>query len=175
MVRHLTFYRGWSVERGFWYTPQDSISLNQWQHVAVTYDTGSSNNDPIMYINGVSQTLGWDDLPQGTVSDDSAQNLQIGNFAGATTRTFDGTIDEVRLSTSTQSAGWILTEFNNQNDPDTFYSFSSEYSLVNEEIMPDSNSSDVDSSADTGTHSNFIDQLEKDNQSDNLTEASSVV
>ena len=35
---------------------------------------------------------------------------------------FDGTIDEVRVSNASRSAGWILTEYNNQNSPSTFYS-----------------------------------------------------
>jgi C4-type Zn-finger protein len=138
VLRKLTFYRGWSIERGFWYTPQDSISLDQWQHVVVTYNEDSTSNNPIIYINGVSQTLQWDDLPQGTVSPDSDQSLHIGNFAGATTRTFDGIIDEVRLSTSIQSAGWILTEYNNQYDPNTFFSLTPEINLrdiIIEEIV----------------------------------------
>src|SRR5690606_28486524 len=33
---------------------------------------------------------------------------------------------EVRLSNVIRSAGWIATEYNNQNSPSTFYSISSE-------------------------------------------------
>ena len=33
---------------------------------------------------------------------------------------FQGTLDETRISTATLSAGWIKTEYNNQNSPSTF-------------------------------------------------------
>ena len=48
---------------------------------------------------------------------------------------FDGTIDEVRVSNASRSAGWVLTEYNNQNAPSTFYAVGTEaktyYSLAN--------------------------------------------
>jgi hypothetical protein len=122
----ITFYRDFSTERGFWYSPTDSLSLNQWQHVVVTYNEDSTSNEPILYINGVSQTIFWDDLPIGTPSDDSAQSLHIGKFAGANSRNFDGIIDELHISTIERSADWIITEYNNQLDPASFYLISSE-------------------------------------------------
>jgi hypothetical protein len=122
----ITFYRDFSTERGFWYSPTDSLSLNQWQHVVVTYNEDSTSNEPILYINGVSQTILWDDLPIGTPSDDSAQSLHIGKFAGANSRNFDGIIDELHISTIERSADWIITEYNNQLDPASFYLISSE-------------------------------------------------
>jgi hypothetical protein len=33
---------------------------------------------------------------------------------------FNGIIDETRVSMTARSAGWIQTEYNNQNSPDTF-------------------------------------------------------
>jgi len=36
----------------------------------------------------------------------------------------DARIEEVRLANTARSAGWIKTEYNNQNDPSTFYSMS---------------------------------------------------
>ncbi|MHA1984979.1 MAG: DUF2341 domain-containing protein, partial [Candidatus Hodarchaeales archaeon] len=121
-----TFYRDFSTERGFWYSPTNSLSLNSWQHVVVSYNEDSTSNDPILYINGVSQSILWDDLPSGIVSDDSAQSLHIGKFAGANSRNFDGIIDELHISTTERSSEWIITEYNNQLDPSSFYSISSE-------------------------------------------------
>jgi hypothetical protein len=126
----LSFARYFSLERGFWWTPQNSISLSQWQHVAVTYDESSAFNWPIMYINGTSQTLNHDELPGGFPEDDSTVNCRIGNFAGGASRTFDGTIDEVRISDFILSSGWLKTEFNNQWEPETFYSVSAEQTLI---------------------------------------------
>ena len=39
---------------------------------------------------------------------------------------WDGSIDESRVSSAAESASWILTEYNNQNSPSTFYSLGSE-------------------------------------------------
>lgn len=39
---------------------------------------------------------------------------------------FDGIIDEVRISNAEKSANWITTEYNNQNDPATFWSIGAE-------------------------------------------------
>ncbi|MHA2400054.1 MAG: hypothetical protein ACXADU_14360, partial [Promethearchaeota archaeon] len=36
---------------------------------------------------------------------------------------FDGIIDEVRIINSPRSSGWIQTEYNNQYNPASFYSF----------------------------------------------------
>lgn len=38
-----------------------------------------------------------------------------------TQQVFDGKIDEVRIATVARNIDWIVTEFNNQNDPGTFY------------------------------------------------------
>jgi len=46
--------------------------------------------------------------------------LSIGN-SPTTTRTWDGKIDEFRIYNGMLSAGWISTEYNNQNDPASFY------------------------------------------------------
>jgi hypothetical protein len=39
---------------------------------------------------------------------------------------FNGIIDEVRVLSAALSSGWILTEYNNQNSPSSFYSVGSE-------------------------------------------------
>jgi hypothetical protein len=44
--------------------------------------------------------------------------------------TFPGTIDEVRILNTAQSAGWINTSYLNQKNPATFYSVGSEESKV---------------------------------------------
>jgi len=54
------------------------------------------------------------------------QPLHIGNWITSTDNRWNGIIDEIRLSRVARSADWILTEFKNQNDPDSFYSISDE-------------------------------------------------
>jgi len=124
--QHLLFFRDFSISRGLWYTPDDSISLNQWQYVVVSYDDTDKQNDPYVFINALSQLLVEEPTPDGDSIDDSAQSVHIGNFAGDTTRTFDGIIDEVRISHVMRSADWVNTEYYNQFDPANFYSIGEE-------------------------------------------------
>ncbi|MDD4902026.1 MAG: DUF2341 domain-containing protein [Patescibacteria group bacterium] len=53
---------------------------------------------------------------------------QIGRsyFGGATTEYWTGIIDEARIASVARSGKWLLTEYNNQNSPGTFYSTSTE-------------------------------------------------
>ncbi|MGQ9645214.1 MAG: DUF2341 domain-containing protein [Thermodesulfobacteriota bacterium] len=125
-LRCIRFLKGFSSALGAWETGTDTISLNQWQHVAVVYNQSSAGNDPIIYINGSSQTVYEEYSPSGSAQSDADQNLRIGNLSGATTRTFDGVIDEIRLSKTMRSTGWIQTEYNNQSAPSSFYSVGSE-------------------------------------------------
>ena len=123
----LLFYRDFSDNRGLWMSGDNTITLNQWQHIVVTYDDTSASNDPKLYINGVDQSgkSGWeDDTPVGTANSDFAQSLYIGNFMGGG-RGFNGLIDEIRIHSGIKSSGWIQTEYNNQNDPDSFYTVGS--------------------------------------------------
>src|SRR5207245_1569095 len=43
---------------------------------------------------------------------------------------FKGIMYEVRVSNAVRSAGWVTTEYNNQNSPATFFSVSGEESRV---------------------------------------------
>ncbi|MFA5232598.1 MAG: LamG domain-containing protein [Candidatus Paceibacterota bacterium] len=69
----------------------NAITFNQWQLATVTF--GGSGRK--MYINGVDVTASGG---SGTVLPPNiAGVIRIGNRAGATDRTFDGYIDEVRI------------------------------------------------------------------------------
>ncbi|MFW9875359.1 MAG: DUF2341 domain-containing protein [Candidatus Thorarchaeota archaeon] len=121
---HLLFFRGFDGNRGLWYTPEDSISLSQWNHIFVTYNDNSDGNVPSIYINGILQSLTPEPSPSGSTVDDSSQALYIGNYEVGD-RAFEGVIDEVRLSKGEKTSGWIQTEYNNQDDPSLFYTIGS--------------------------------------------------
>ncbi|MBN1352312.1 VCBS repeat-containing protein [candidate division KSB1 bacterium] len=76
------------------FTPENSIQLHTWQHVAATYD--GSLNKANLYINGVLQPLTFMIEPLGTVADNGADNLIIGNDDTGSFA-FDGGLDEVRI------------------------------------------------------------------------------
>jgi YD repeat-containing protein len=76
----------WSTD-GKWKTATDSIELGRWYHVAVTYDYGSTSNDPILYIDGESVTVGEVQTPSGTLTGPDTATLYIGNVGSRTTIT----------------------------------------------------------------------------------------
>ncbi|MEM9326010.1 MAG: DUF2341 domain-containing protein, partial [Bacteroidota bacterium] len=85
-----------------------------WIHAVVTWTTGT---DPILYVNGtVSVPTGTRDLPaNGLMTEGGA--LRIGDHPFGN---WDGDVDEVRLLGTQLSAGWIQTEYFNQDDPTGF-------------------------------------------------------
>jgi len=105
---------------GAWNTPASSMALNAWTHVAVVYDQGSTANDPSIYINGAAVALSETSSPGGSMASDGAGVARLGN-RGAGDRTFNGRIDEMRLSRTARSAEWIATSFRDQADPGAFY------------------------------------------------------
>jgi PKD repeat protein len=76
------------------WTPDSTISLAKWQHVAGTYD--AATGEARLCIDGVGQTVSQTNAPSGPLKDHSAFDLQIGN-SGALSCTFDGIVDEVRV------------------------------------------------------------------------------
>ena len=92
---------------------QGSMSSATWYHAVVTYD-GSTVR---YYING-SQVLSTS--ISGSITEQSGVSLLLGN-GPSLTEGWIGTIDEARLSTVARPSQWILTEYNNQSSPSTFY------------------------------------------------------
>ena len=121
----LMFRKGFSGTRGYWTTPAGSITLNAWNYVAVSYNSGSTANNPSIYINGVSQAVTEQQAPAGSSSSDAANILVFGNRIGSAWA-YNGTMDEVRASNALRSPDWIATEYANQNSPSGFYSVGSE-------------------------------------------------
>ena len=91
----LAFYRGFSTTDGVWRT-SSNITLNEWQHVVVTYDSSSVSNDPIFYINGILASTVEVATPVGTTDSDASLKLFIGSRSAAD-RSFNGSIDDVRI------------------------------------------------------------------------------
>ncbi|MCL4366208.1 DUF2341 domain-containing protein [Patescibacteria group bacterium] len=92
-----------------------TITNNTWYHVVTVYDGGHK----YIYINGA---LDNSDVATGTPTN-SASNFRIGRqtTSNGADNAFNGQIDEVRFSSTARSAGWIATEYNNQNSPSTFF------------------------------------------------------
>lgn len=98
----------------------NSITMNTWQLVTVTWDDSATATNVHLYVNG-TEVSSYDTRINGTLNqpDDNTGNFLVGNNVG-TTRTFDGQIDEVNVSGSVRSSTWISTQYNNQNSNTTF-------------------------------------------------------
>src|SRR3990172_1028863 len=94
-----------------WTTNTEIIDTNIWYHVAVVYNDDASTNDPLIYFNGASQAITQTGVDTAYGSDDT-RNLCIGNINNcASTRTWDGGIDDVRLNDSVLAAGWVNADY----------------------------------------------------------------
>lgn len=85
-----------------------------WHHMVITHD-GSTLK---VIIDGVERVSDSTSLATST-----AANLFFGKFVGG--GQFSGLLGEIRISNIARSNDWAITDFNNQNDPSTFYSVGS--------------------------------------------------
>ncbi|MGE0267765.1 MAG: LamG-like jellyroll fold domain-containing protein [Candidatus Omnitrophota bacterium] len=88
-------------------TANNTITLNQWQHVAVTWDGGIAFSGVHIYVNGVEQTYSSSANGAG-LNDGSAFNYYIGNV-DTLDRTFDGHMDDIRIYNRVLSGAEILS------------------------------------------------------------------
>jgi uncharacterized repeat protein (TIGR01451 family) len=102
-----------------------TLSTNRWYHIVVTLSSAPTNNLEI-YINGTSDVIGDMQTPLNTNTDST---LRISGRIQSDIDWFDGYIDEVRISTTVRSGDWIKTSYNNQSNPGSFYSMSSEIGI----------------------------------------------
>ena len=94
------------------------LSVGTWTHLSMVFDgtqTGNANRLSL-YADGVPQLLTFvNSVPASTPASSAPVTLGSSAFAK-----FNGTLDEVRISNVARSAGWIGTEYANQNSPGTF-------------------------------------------------------
>jgi hypothetical protein len=110
------------------FTASNVYTTGTWHLWTAVYDGNQATNAAKIkiYLDGVSQTLTYSGAIPASLGA-SANTLQIGNRPDAA-HYLNGALDEVRISTIARSAGWIVTEYNNQSSPSTFYSVGSEQS-----------------------------------------------
>lgn len=109
-----------TTARSFDGTGSHTLSTTTWYHVAITYD---STNGLKSYVNASADGTQTAD---GTANTSTTQGVSVGNQNSTNTRFWNGSIDEVRVSSAARSADWITTEYNNQNAPGTFETLGTE-------------------------------------------------
>lgn len=125
------------VFSGTWYsdgklisavTDDNLLSTGMWQHIAVVVDLSTKNID--LYYNGEekSSTI----ISEGGPPDyfyDIDVNEWLGRYQGEGGNAYyNGFMDEAKISKTCRSASWISTEYNNQNNPSSFFSVGPEES-----------------------------------------------
>ncbi len=93
----------------FAWTPDSSVALGGWQHVAATYDGASG--DIRLYLDGAERVIEQTATPSGPIRDNADIDLVIGNGAGLN-YTFEGVLDEVRVWGAVRSPDDILEHMN---------------------------------------------------------------
>lgn len=99
-----------------WHTPKNSIRLKKWHHFAISYDSTSSSNDPVILIDGVVQNLYERSTPPSGTIDDTAGLSSIGGRPSGSPRPWDGFMDELALYSINLSIDDILSIYNAQRE-----------------------------------------------------------
>lgn len=110
---------GWT-----YYNSNATLSANTWVYMTFTetYE-GGSNALISFFINGVLDSTTTANGPY--LRSDGGNHLYAGRYGGGGYN-YDGILDETELSSVALTPSWILTEYNNQVSPATFYSIGSE-------------------------------------------------
>jgi len=104
-----SFAYGFSTMPGQWDTDLTFTADGRLYHIAIAYDNSSVSNDPIIYVDGTSESITENSTPVGTADSDAAQDFLIGNQPVSFNRAFDGNIEDVRLYNRILSAAEIQT------------------------------------------------------------------
>jgi hypothetical protein len=114
-------YNGASNTYAYYAGPNDT----NWHYASSVLDTtqGTAQTQELLYIDGVKQTLAYGGglLPGTLTGGGMEMGIDWNNGVYS-----DGSLNEVRVSNTARSAGWIATEYNNQSSPSGFYTMGSE-------------------------------------------------
>ncbi len=91
-----TYLRSWSGGDNSWTAPTPASFIDVWHHWVVTYDGGNVNNDPLIYLDGVSQTVTQAAGPTSGTIVTNTSGYHIGN-RGAADRVADGLCAEFAI------------------------------------------------------------------------------
>lgn len=99
----------WDGTEVRWETDAGMFPLNQWAHIAVTYDATSTSNTPKIYVNGIERSVSLDTAgPTNDYSGIAGDDCFIGNNS-STSRTWQGQLADVAVWNSVLTAKEIKT------------------------------------------------------------------
>lgn len=117
----LRFRRRFSGGSGYgsWRSANNTISLNRWQFVAVTYDHSSAANDPVFYVNGQAVPTVEETAPSGLPMSYPSEAFMIGN-AKSLNYGFAGRMADIRFYRRVLSADEIQGLYRAGSENPTF-------------------------------------------------------
>ncbi|GAH10689.1 unnamed protein product, partial [marine sediment metagenome] len=98
----------------------ESVTTGEWYHVVGVFNP---NNYARFFVNGLIAEEDITGIPPSL--NDPSLPMRIARRYDSSSY-YDGILDEVRVSNIARSADWISTEYNNQFNPDSFYSIGPE-------------------------------------------------
>ena len=120
----LLFLKSITIQIGMW---RDSIILHGilMNGIVCAYDGTANNKNQHIYINSIEQAYYSSGTNQIGNTGHDFFDFCLGLEGIGDNHDFDGIIDEVRIFDTNITADWIKTEYNNQYDPNSFYSIGS--------------------------------------------------
>lgn len=103
------FAYGYSLGQNDW-RPLVTLMPGTWHHVAVTYVAGDLATVPQFVIDGAPARAVQIEIPDGEPNAITTTSPAIGALGTGTSRFFDGTIDELRVSSVARSPEWLAAE-----------------------------------------------------------------
>lgn len=133
-------------------SPTNVLVLNQWQHIAGTYDGKRMR----LYVNGIA--IDSFDVATSITNTASSINLVIGDHTGSYQRRFQGLIDEVRIWKNCRTSSQIKANMNDefcsgQTGLRAYYKFNQGKAAGNN--VSTKNTTDLSGFKNTGTMQNF--------------------
>jgi hypothetical protein len=107
-----------------WMVANTPIAIDNWHHIVWSE---SDNGLRKIYINGLLDVQG---NYEASIWSTSSKTFLGHNDWNENERRTDGILDEVRISKIARSEDWIITTYNNQNDPSSFYNIGPEESAL---------------------------------------------
>lgn len=110
------FVQGYAPGESGWETPGGLLALEEWSFVSMSYQAIDVATAPAMYVNGVPQSLTQNSLGEGEVLSDEGVPFALGGRAGLEPRTFEGSIDELRIETTQHPPSWHALQYASMTD-----------------------------------------------------------
>lgn len=146
----VNFIPRFSTTNGNWKMPNNTIVTDTWQHIGMTYDGSSTSNDPIFYYDGALVTTTENTAPVGTIANDSALDLIVGDRAAAD-RTFNGIFADVHLFDRILSAAEMQNMFACEGHDQIVRGLQLHYDLFGESVTIPATVHDRSPNGNTGT------------------------